>query len=342
MQRPLLAAIACVASWGCSPPSNPVIRGNQVTISIPAPEGVVPSVTGDFTAWTPMPASPAARGNWYTYSTTLEPDARVEYLIVFGPQDVRVDPLNPRRVPSVGGDASEIVMPGAEAQPELAGTEAPLGTFDEHTFTVPAGARTAVVYRPAQTRAAMPVVYFQDGALMIARGVPQIIDALVSGGRLVPLTAVFVEPVSRADDYKASPEFRSWFVGTLLPEVERTLEFVPTVRAVVGVSRGAAAALDIAWNHPETFGRCGLLIPTTSPTDLTQQIARAPRRPVQVAIVAARYDAQWLDEARVLRQVLDANDYDVVYREVPEGHNVQTWRAHLDDVLIGLRLGPAR
>jgi enterochelin esterase-like enzyme len=269
-------------------------------------------------------------------------DARVEYLIALGPEDLRVDPLNPRRVASVGGEASEIVMPGAESHPELSGAETPIGTFEEHTFSVPGGARTAVAYRPAQTRAPVPVVYFHDGRLMIARGVPQILDALVAAGRLQPLTAIFVEPVSRADDYKASPGFRTWFVDVLLPDVERTLAFTPTVRAMVGVSRGATAALDIAWNHPETFARCGLLIPTTSPTDLPQQIARAPRRAVQFAIVAARYDAQWLDEARVLRQALDANDYDVTYREVPEGHSVRTWRAHLDDVLIGLGLGPSQ
>jgi hypothetical protein len=62
-----------MTNWSCTAPSNPIVQGNQVTISIQAPDGVVPSVTGDFTAWTPVPASPSGRGNWYTYSTTLEP-----------------------------------------------------------------------------------------------------------------------------------------------------------------------------------------------------------------------------------------------------------------------------
>jgi len=40
-------------------------------------------------------------------------------------------------------------------------------------------------------------------------------------------------------------------------------------------------------------------------------------------------------EARAFRDALGTR-YEHTYREVPEGHNVQTWRGHIDDVLIGL------
>lgn len=331
----LLLTAALLA--GCAVPPNPVVQGNHVTLYIESEQGITPNVTGDFTAWKPIAATPMARGSWFQYDTTLEPDARVEYLISFGPKDLRVDERNPRRVATVGGHASEIVMPAFEAQPETAATDSPRGVFDQRELDGPGGTRKVVVYRPPGSTAPLPVVYFHDGSLMIERGrVPQVLDWLIAAGKLRPLVAVFVDPVSRADDYKADPVFRDWFVNVLVPQVESGLAFLPTGRAVIGVSRSAIAAIDISWHHPDLFSRCGLLIPSTSPTNVTEQIARGPDQPVRFSIVAARYDAEWLKEGRALHDALDAKGYQQTYREVPEGHNVQTWRAHLDDVLIGL------
>ena len=87
--------------------------------------------------------------------------------------------------------------------------------------------------------------------------------------------------------------------------------------------------------QPAMFPRCGLLIPSTTPTDLTRVIAAAPPRPIRFATVAGLYNAKWLGEARAFRDALGTR-YEHTYREVPEGHNVQTWRGHIDDVLIGL------
>jgi enterochelin esterase-like enzyme len=337
----LLALSLAPIHLACSHPPNPIVNGKRVTILVESTSAVVPAITGDFTEWKPRPAAPMGRRGWYQFETTLDADARVEYLIFFGAQDLRVDPRNPHRVPSVGGEASEITMPGAEAQPETIRTNRPpAGVFEERSFTSIQGTRRVVVYRPAQLNAAMPIAYFHDGSLMLEKGgVPQILDHLVSAARLRPLVAVFVDPVSRADDYKADPAFRDWFTRELVPQIEGALSFRPLQRAVIGVSRGAAAALDLAWHHPEIFSRCGLLIPSTSPTDVVAQIARSPAKPILFSTIAARYDAQWLGEGRALREALDAKGYQQTYREVPEGHNVQTWRGHLDDVLIGLGFG---
>ncbi len=334
----LLAALTC----SCSPRGNPLIDGRRVSLLIEAPIDTVPSVTGDFTAWKPVAATRLSRPGWYQFDTTLEPDARVEYLIAYGANDFRIDPRNPRRVPSVGGDASEIVMPAAEMHPELLNDDQPLaGVLEEHPFATPSGtSRRVAVYRPAGNRDRLPIVYFHDGSLMIDKGrVPQILDRLVAAGRLPAFTAVFVDPVSRSDDYKAEPAFRNWFISELVPTIEAMLPAPPTSRTVVGVSRGAIAAIDLAITRPDLFNRCGLLIPSTHPTDLVATIAGGPRKPVRFAIVAGRYDERWLGDGRALREVLDAAGYHVTYREVPEGHNVQTWRAHLDDVLVGLQLG---
>ena len=136
---------------------------------------------------------------------------------------------------------------------------------------------------------------------------------------------------------ESNPAFRDWFVREVLPYAER--DGPPPSRAVVGVSRSAIAAIDIAFHNPDLFAGCGLLIPSTFPTDLTARIARLEAKAIRFAIVTARYDARWLGEGRELHEALNARGYELSYREVPEGHNVQTWRTHLDDVLIGLGLG---
>jgi enterochelin esterase-like enzyme len=338
----IAACLLATLAAGCAQPDNPMIDGRRVSLLIEAKGDTVPAVTGDFTAWTPRPAMRLSRPGWYQFDTTLEPDARLEYLIAYGPNDFRVDPRNPRRVPSVGGEASEIVMPAAEINHETVADDRPLaGTLEERPFAVPSGApRRVAIYRPVRNNDAMPIVYFHDGSLLIDKGrVPQILDRLVAAGRVPPFTAVFVDPVLRSDDYKAEPAFRDWFISDLLPAIEATLPAAPTSRTLVGVSRGAIAAIDLAIARPDLFNRCGLLIPSTHPTDLIATIAARPAQPVRFAIVVARYDDQWLADGRTLRAALDAAGYQLSYREVPEGHNVQTWRAHLDDVLVGLQLG---
>ena len=43
-----------------------------------------------------------------------------------------------------------------------------------------------------------------------------------------------------------------------------------------------------------------------------------------------------IDGARLLRTTLDDYQAPVTYLEVPEGHNTNTFRAHLDDALTAL------
>ncbi len=343
--RVRLLAIAwflwCGLAAGCAPPPNPIIEGRRVTLFVESATGDPPSITGDFTGWEPRPAKQVRRSRWFQFDTTLENDARVEYLVSYGAGDFRLDARNPRRVPSVGGEASEIAMPDAESHPETDDSVSGVGferTFFD--FQVEDGrTRRVDVFAPPRREGddPLPVVYFHDGALMIEKGVPEILGRLLAAGRIRPFVSVFVNPASRADDYKADAVFREWFVREVVPFAERSGP--PPSRAVIGVSRGAIAAIDLALHHPDLFSGCGLLIPSTYPTNLTAQIARADAKPVRFAIVTARYDARWLSEGRDLQEALNGRGYEVSYREVPEGHNVQTWRAHLDDVLTGLGFG---
>ena len=347
-RMPLLTCCSALA-LSCSPPPNPIVSGNQVTLVLKAESAqTTPGVTGDFTGWIPKPATPMRRGGWFEFQFQLEADARVEYLIAYGPKDFRVDRRNPRRVPSVGGQASEILMAEAEPHPEVVGSQPPrAGVLEERAFPLPGGgSRRVIVYTPPRSdlgparASALPIVYFHDGALMVEKGyVPSILDRLIVQNRIVPVMAVFVDTPDRAEEYNLNPDLREWFVSDLVPAIEQRLAAPPSARAVIGVSRGAIAAIDLAWHHPDLFSRCGLLIPSIYPTNLPEVIASSPAKPLRFAMVTARYDTRWLSEGRALQKAMESRGYQLTYREVPEGHNVQTWRAHLDDVLIGLGFG---
>ena len=194
------------------------------------------------------------------YRTTLPQDARVEYMVVLGERDIHVDDRNPHRVTSVGGEASEVRMPDFAEQPETIASGTPIegSVQDVPARDASASTRRVVIYRPPSKTTPVAIVLFHDGSLMLAGGVPAILDRLIAGGRIAPIIAVFIDPLSRADDYKAEPAFRQWFARELVPQVERLIgPGTPRTRAIIGVSRGAIAAIDLAWHSRRCFRAAG-------------------------------------------------------------------------------------
>ena len=71
-------------------------------------------IVSDVTGWGESPddsyfdttigtMEPVGSSGWYHLETRVAPRARIEYLVVYGETDYRVDPLNPRRAWSRGG-----------------------------------------------------------------------------------------------------------------------------------------------------------------------------------------------------------------------------------------------
>lgn len=324
-------------------PTNPIIKGRSASFLVRSDHE--PRLVGDFNGWGKADVSSGAMTqigstDWFFSRVRVPIDARLEYLVVRGSAPAP-DDRNPRRVASIAGDASEVLMPRHESHDELMATgSAPAGVVEHHEIVARDETRThhvAIYTPPAHDRSRdYPVVFFHDGTLMLRRGVPAILDALQAQGRITPLVAVFVDPQSRADDYKMSEEFRRFFLDELIPWVEDQVMVSNQARerAVIGVSRGAIAALDLALHAPEGFGGCGLLIPSFAPTSILGTLADGPKAAVRFAVVAGAFDREWLAEAQTLEVVLEGRGYDSQVRVVQEGHNVQTWRSHIDDVLV--------
>ena len=66
-----------------------------------------------------------------------------------------------------------------------------------------------------------------------------------------------------------------------------------------------------------------------------QAKARAAAVSIRFFVLGGVYDSM-VNGARGLRTTLDDVNAPVTYLEVPEGHNTNTFRAHLDDALRAL------
>ncbi len=107
--------------------ATPVVRqGSDGAVSLTflakREGGSVPRVVSDVTGWGERAdggvdfsvgaLTRVGRTDWYALEAPIEPGARIEYLIVYGATDYRLDAHNPRRVQRVGGPASEAGGPG--------------------------------------------------------------------------------------------------------------------------------------------------------------------------------------------------------------------------------------
>ncbi len=372
----------------------PIVDGDRVIFLVQGDPAHPPRIVGDLNGWgahgdsTDASAGRMSRlgaSRWFELQATAAPASRLEYLVVTDDRPA-LDAGNPNHLPGVGGEVSELRLPGCRTVPgvdDSSGATVPKGTLHSEAFTAHDGTtRRLTWYTPsgyeawaalgagaddrvaaasaggapaglAATQTALPIgstpgaplplVLFHDGDLMLGAGrVPALLDRLIATGRVAPLLAVFVEPADRASDYALDPTWRALFLDELLPYLDRRLNVARDAahRAVVGVSRGAVGALDLARFAEARFGSCGLLIPAYRPVPLPAALAERALPGLRADLVLARYDARWLDDGRQLAATLRAAGAAVTVVEVPEGHATETWRRALPDVLMRFAPGP--
>ncbi len=329
-----------------------------VTFLVQSSDGPAPRIVSDVTGWGESPDDSAfdltigtmaqfGSTDWWWLETRVAPRARIEYLVVHGETDYRVDPNNSRRAWSRGGhDISELVTPDYLPPQEFADPPvAPGGTtveatIDSHALGAP---RRALVYLPPGYRddGAYPVAVFHSGRGVAREGqAPRVLDWLIAHREIEPIVGLFLDSylAGDADNHEGRP-MRSF----LTEEAPAWLaaRYGVTARAdgwaVLAISYGAKDALDAALAPAQSYGRLGLLIPGRRLTSADLEgFARQPSRRLRVAILAGRYDQANLATAQKARQALADAGHAVEYIDVPEGHNPTTWRNHLRDVLVSL------
>ena len=318
-------------------------------------DGVTPRIVGDFNAWAVTPTGyDVAIGKptridataWSYLESTSYTNARLEYGLLFE-KEYMADPLNRRVVQAFAGPRSEVRMPFFEAQPEVDELgSAPKGeviaeTVDSRSL---GGKRRVWFYLPpgyaATTDALFPVMYVLDGSNYVEKmDVPKVLDHLIANKAIPPVIAVFSEPADRQEEYSRNPKWRSFIATELVPMVDKRFRTFPTPdhRVILGSSLAAYGAIDLAVAQPSVFGLCAALAPPaqTATVVSNQANARAAVVSIKFFVMGGVYDSM-IDGARRLHTTLDEFLAPVSYLEVPEGHNTNTFRGHLDDALRAL------
>lgn len=317
--------------------------------------GVTPRVVGDFNAWAATPQGyDAAIGKmtridgttWSYLEGTAYTNARAEY-VLFVETEAAADPMNPRKVQAYAGPRSEVRMPFWVANPEVDDEAAvPAGELLAETVVSRAllGQRRLWSYLPpgysAATDTLYPVMYVLDGANYVEKmDVPRILDRLIARKVIPPLIAVFLEPGDRQEEYTRNPRWRTFITSELVPQIDQRFRTFPAPdhRIILGSSLAAYGAVDLAVEFPSVFGLCAAIAPPeqTASVIANQPRARAAAVSIRFFVMGGVYDAM-VDGARRLRTTLDGVNAPVTYLEVPEGHNTNTFRAHLDDAIKAL------
>jgi len=375
-QIPSLAADqrdAAIERFIAAKGGTPIIENQtRLVFLVKDKDGVAPRIVGDFNAWAVTPTGydvtigkPARieGSSWSYLESTSYTNARIEYGLLFE-KEYAADPLNPRTVQAFAGPRSEVRMPFFEAQPEVdeSGT-APKGqviaeTIDARSlggkrrvwFYLPPGYPSAPPTSQADTKLLgtsgvsteqlYPVVYVLDGANYVEKmDVPKVLDHLIANKTIPPVIAVFSEPADRQEEYSRNPKWRSFIATELVPLVDKRFRTFPTPdhRVILGSSLAAYGAIDLAVAQPSVFGLGAALAPPaqTATVISNQANARAAVVSIKFFVMGGVYDSM-IDGARRLRTTLDDYQAPVTYLEVPEGHNTNTFRGHLDDALRAL------
>jgi enterochelin esterase family protein len=334
------AAVALVSA-AAAVQSSPIVSGQNVTFVAAGDPSDPPRIVADFNGWEGGDMTPAGDGRTYSLRVTLDPAARIEYLIAYRNRFV-LDPGNPLTVPAPAGPPrSELRMPGYLPAAPLPAPHT-RGSIDEVAFTSrSAQPRRIRVYVPATSRRPLPMLYVHDGDIVLdALGLPAILDSLIDAGQMAPAFVTFIDAVDRHDDYEPGSPFRSVFIGEIVPWIERQYAVAPGRRALMGLSRSTVGALDACVNGGVAFEACALVapaIPRKQFAILSERVegSVAPRG-TRFLIEAGTYDVPLVADARALRAEMEQRRLSVRYTESPQGHNHTAFRDRLPALMRDL------
>ncbi len=226
------------------------------------------------------------------------------------------------------------------------------GVLEQSTI-YPGTVHTFQVYVPDQYNGKKEAALYVglDGVLCNA---PQVMDSLITAGKMPCTIGVFLQPGVIRDDegtvlrYNRCYEFDSTndlfarFLETeVLPAVEKMktsrgkpirLSRKPQDRMIMGLSSGGIAAFNTAWHRPDLFGKVftgvGTFVAMRGGNDLQALVRKTEPHPLRIFIQDGSNDAwnplfgHWYEGNQMLASALQFAGYDVQMDWSDGGHNV--------------------
>jgi hypothetical protein len=315
---PYLERTAIVDSFLTEHPIMPLIEQDSICIFVYRGNATTVCVTGDANGWNTDESrmTTLSSTNLRYYSDVYEPDARLDYKFILNGSNWILDPMNPRICTGGGGPNSELAMPEYVQPPEIKYyPNIPHGTI--HTFSL-----------------------FHDGLEYLTLGnANNIIDYLLSEGRINPIIAVFVPPVNRDDEYafNLTQQYESFIVDELMPHIDSTYRTLldPGFRAMAGLSYGGLLTTQICYDRPESFGLAAAYSPSYWPNSLEvfNSVLGGLKKDIKWYVDWGTYETDITINARLFKECLEAREYELEWNEWHEAHSWGSWRAHLDNAL---------
>jgi enterochelin esterase-like enzyme len=315
-------------AWSVVALATIVVGERDVTFVAEGSLADPPRIVADFNGWDGGAMTPSPDGRTFTLRVTLDPAARIEYLIAYRDRFV-LDPGNPRTVPAPAGPPrSELRMPGYRPPMPLPQPHRH-GTIEEVGFVSRAGDRRRIrVYVPSSQKVSS-ILYVHDGDIVLDKlELPALLDSLIEARHVAPIIVAFIDAVDRHDDYEPGSPFRTMFVDEIVPSIERRFAGTNPNRAIMGLSRSTVGALDTCVNGGLRFDACLLVAPAIAPRQFSAVLPQASSA-TRFAIAAGTYDIPLVADARALRDELQRRRLSLQYTEQPQGHNHTAFRAAL-------------
>lgn len=321
----------------------------------------------DITGWIdPIPFKQLPDTDLFYLNVDLEPDARIQYLLVVDGVPL-TDPLNRFIVKHGLGEMSELAMPRYFKHPYfeefLSGNE---GSYDGlHINILGAGVlpyeHEIFVYLPPdyQANKKYPSIYFHDGPDYIKFGLAAYsIDRLILENIIEPCIAVFVTPPNlhqpkepnRSTEYGMNDDYVNFFCEELVPFIDKNYLTInnPNKRLIIGDSYAGLISLYIAFTRNDLFAniysQSGYL--SFNNEKIIKLFSEQDTKPVKIFLDIGTYEKKvgadflpaseldFITANRKMKEVLHEKKYDFLYKEYNEGHTWGNWRRHLIDALI--------
>ena len=323
----------------------PYINGTQATFLVQSTAASA-ALPGDYSGWDPAqsPMIKVTGTNLWYKTLSFDSAARIEYKFYLS-GDWVLDSNNPYFAFGGFGANSELRMPDYIAPTEtIYRPNIPHGTvIDTSFYSTQLGNNRAVkIYLPpnyAQSTEEYPTVLVHDGLeyVNIAEMV-NILDYLIDEGLTEKLIAIFVPPVNRTPEYSGGQQnaFTSFIIDDILNHVDsqyRTIDS-PEKRAVMGSSLGGNISMWLGITRDDVFGNIGAFSPYVEP-DILQLINFNPAFDAKIYVNHGIYDHldQIHQSVETCIPMLEAKNYEYLYKEYPEGHSYYFWRAYIDEAL---------
>jgi len=347
---------------------NPTIDGATATFAW-AGEGPPPTVVGSWCEWNPKRARRMHRAGIDTWraSVVLPRDAYVEYAYLRDGAAVS-DPLNPATIDNgVGGRNHRFWMPDATRRAiSLSRRRVPRGEVETDRLDLgylagPPARRRIATYLPrgarddGSMRRELPLLVVLDGLDYLRRGrLARLLDALIAGGQMAPVAAVFVDDAgpARSAEYAAND-----FTAAVLADIvvraavrrlgldEQHAAHGAGRAAILGSSFGGLMALHAGARRPDVFGTviaqstAPLLEPFPMPggsvqvaLTLLDLVGSAPFPPVRLWLDVGELEDLAPQNDRLV-ELLRGRGANLHYRRFPGGHDQTSWVESLVDAL---------